>query len=232
LGVHTFRTPTTLWIYAPTTQLLHKEYGLKEDKVFDEQFMDRWRYIMTTIGRVLISSDNTPQFYVLYFADTVIGLDYAIVGSVLDIQKSYAGAIQWPEANRRYVIKGRNAPEAIGDTAGAHLQPYDIRMQDFLAEQIAQRIAGAFQEEDMKKYFAVDKSDGAFRDQKFIFEYAIRQTATPPSPVDIHAKVFEIITYVIQTYEFKDFYWVEILDEVTKERFEVSGTMIWARPKN
>lgn len=230
LEVTTQRTTTVLWIYAPLSKILHQDYGTKEDKIFDEEMSDKLRNILTTIGRVLISSDNTPEFFALTASDINLGLDYTIIGNVLDIKKSYAGFIPWTETNRRYVIGFRIAPEAIGDSSGTHLQVYEINLVDFLAEQIAQRIGAQFQGEERKKYFKVEKSKGSFRNDTFIFEYSIEQILKPPKEIDIKKEILNTITYCIKTYEFKDFTMVEINDLIRQDKLILSNATIWARP--
>jgi hypothetical protein len=229
LDVTTQRTDNTLWIYAPLSKILSEEYGIKEDKMFDEGMTDKLRNILTTIGRVLISSDYTPDFFALVASDINLGIDYTVIGSVLDIKKSYAGIIPWTEANRRYVIRLNLAPEAVGDTAGKHLIAYDIRLADFLSEQIAQRIAVHFQEEGRKKYFKVEKSEGRFFNDAFVLEYSITQIAQPPQPADIKKEILDIITYCIKTYEFKDFSMLELTDLVRQDKLTLSKAAIWAR---
>lgn len=229
LDVSTERTSTTLWIYAPLDKILHEEYGIKEDKIFDEEITDKLRNILNTIGRVLISSDNTPEFFALVTSDINIGLDYTIIGNVLDIKKSYAGFIPWTEANRRYVIKFKIAPQAIDDTTGTHLKAYDIRLPGFLAEQIAQRIAVEFQQEGLKKYFKIEKSEGLVSNDTLIFEYAIKQIAEPDKIIDIKKEILDIITYCIKTYDFKDFSMVEINDLTRQDKLLVSRVAIWER---
>ncbi|MFA5096597.1 MAG: hypothetical protein WC478_04570, partial [Candidatus Omnitrophota bacterium] len=135
LDVTAQRTSRTIWIYAPLNKILSKDYGVKEDKIFDEEVLEKMRNIIGTIGRVLISSDNTPDFFVFLASDIVLGIDYTMIGSVLDIKKSYADFIPWTEANRRFVNRFKAVPEAIGDTTGFHFIPYNIKMEDFLAEQ-------------------------------------------------------------------------------------------------
>jgi len=218
LDVTTRRTSNTLWIYAPLTEILHKDYGIKEDKIFDEEMMNKLRNILTTIGRVLISSDSSPEFFALLVSDINIGLDYTIIGYVLDIKKSYAGFIPWTEANRRYVIGFKIAPQAIGDIEGRHLDTYEIRLSDFLATQIAQRIASQFQQEDLKKYFKVAKSEGRFSNDIFIFEYSIEQISKPNKEIDIEKEILKTIAYCIKTYEFKDFLVVELENSITGEK--------------
>ena len=218
LDVITKRISNTLWVYAPLTKILHKDYGIKPDKVFNEETSDKIRNILTTIGRVLINSDYTPEFFVLVVLDIDIGLDYRMIGYVLDVKKSYAGFIPWTEANRRYVTKFRIAPEAIGDISGEYLEVYGIRLPDFLAEQIAQRIALQFQGEALKKYFKVEKSEGRFSNDTFRFEYSIEELSKPERKIDVKTQILKTIAYCINTYEFKDFLFVEIEDSLTGEK--------------
>ncbi|HNX81395.1 MAG TPA: hypothetical protein PKL77_04550 [Candidatus Omnitrophota bacterium] len=232
LDVTTRRTHTTIWIYAPVEKILHKDYGVKEDKIFDDDISEKLRNILTTIGRVLISSDNSPEFYVLQTSDINLGIDYTMIGSTLDTKKAYAGFLPWTESNRRYVIKFKLAPEAVGDKTGKHVRHYDITMAEFLTDQIAQRVGAAFQEENMKKYFEVKKSEGQFQDKSFRFVYAIKQTGNPPHPVTIRRKIIEIATYCIQTYEFKDFDSIEFVDELSNDALLLNRGAIWARPKD
>jgi hypothetical protein len=229
LEVTTKRTANTLWIYAPLDKIMHKDYGIKEDKIFDEEMSEKLRQILMTIGRVLISCDNTPEFFALVASDIKIGLDYIIIGNILDMKKSFAGFLPWTEANRRYVIGFKIAPETIGDTEGKHLKFYDIKLGDFLAEQIAQRINVQFQHEGRNKYFKVKKSQGAFRDDKFIFEYDIEQIAGTEQKTDIKKEILETIGYLLKSYEFKDFLVIEINDLASNDKLVLSRVAIWSK---
>jgi len=230
LDVFTQRMHSTLWIYAPLEKILHKDYGVNKDKVFDEDMMEKLRNILTTIGRVLISSDNTPQFYALVASDVNLGLDYTIIGNVLDIKKSYAGFLPWTEANRRYVFRLRMSPQAMGDRTGFHVELYDVQLSDFLAEQIAQRIGAEFQGEKLNKYFQIEKSDGIFRDGAFLFEYSIKQIAKPEKETDIKNIILDIITYCVKSYDFKDFSSVVLTDLLTQDKLNLNRGSILARP--
>jgi hypothetical protein len=230
LDVITARTPTTLWVCAPLSKILHKDYGKKEDKIFDEEMVDKLRNILTTIGRVLVSSDRTPEFFVLVASDINIGLDYTLIANALDIKKSYAGFIPFTETQKRYVIKFGLAPEAIGDTTGRHVQIYDIRLPDFLAQQIAQRIASLFQADELNKYLKVEKSDGVFNNGTFIFAYSIKEILKPEKNINVMKEILKIITYCIKTYEFQDFSSLEITDLLTQDKLVLSRQEIWVRP--
>jgi hypothetical protein len=230
LDVSTQRAHNTLWIYAAMDKILNKDYGLKEDKILDEEIMDKMRNIITTIGRVLISSDNTPEFFAFMASDIKLGIDYTMIGNVLDIKKTYADFIPWPEANRRFVIKFKASPEAIGDTTGVHFIPYEIKMGDFLSQQIAQRIGARFQSEELKGFFKVDKSEGKFEDGVFSFEYSISQIAKPKKEIDIKNEMLDIIAYCLKTYEFTDFSGISLTDALTLDKFELNQEAILTRP--
>ncbi len=245
LDVTTQRTPTTLWIYAPLEKILHKDFGIDADKIFDEEISDKLRNILTSIGRVLISSDNTPEFFALVASDINIGLDYTIIGNVLDIKKGYAGFTPWTESNKRYVLKFYANPDAIKDLTGQHLKAYDITLPDFLADQITQRINIYFQNETHKKYFKIEKiegkfdssnltfekSSGNFNKGNFIFNYSINQISKPAQEINITKEILKIIAYCFKTYEFKDFSNVGLNDlSNTKNNVTLNREAIWAIP--
>ncbi len=226
LNVTTQRKGNTLWVYAPVERILHKDYGKDQDKIFDETISDKLRNILTTVGRVLISSDDTPEFFALLASDIKLGIDYTIIGNVLDMKKSYADFIPWTEINRRYVIKFASAPEAIGDTSGFHFMPHEITMGWFLKEQIAQRIGAFFQSDEMRNYFKVSKSEGEFTDRIFIFKYSIENTARTPKKIKVRKEILKIVAYCIKTYEFTEFEGVVITDIPAQETLYYSKTEI------
>jgi len=231
LNVTTQRAGSTLWIYAPVDKILHKDYGVKEDKVFDDDIAEKLRNILTTIGRVLISSDNTPQFFALMASDIKLGIDYTIIGNVLDIKKTYAEFIPWTEANRRYVVKFSVAAEAVGDNTGIHLNAYDITLPDFLAQQISQRLAMEFQGEKLKKYFKIIKSEGTFNNGIFDFEYQIETLTKPPKKINMYKEILKIANYCLKTYEFTDFSQVRITEAISRDRIDYNKAAVLNAPE-
>jgi len=212
LKVITKSSSNTLWIYAPLPRIIHKDFGIDKEKFLDEEMVDKLRNILITVGRVFLSAENPPEFYSLVASDINLGIDYTLIGNTLDIKKSYAGFIPWTEANRRYVIKVELNLKALGDQTGEHLDPYDIKMEDFLTQQITQRIGMRFQDEELKKYFQVEKVNGNFNKDTstFEFEYAIKKLIE--SKVKVEDEIIKIISYVLNSYEFDRFLMVEIKD--------------------
>lgn len=230
LDVITERAETTLWIYVPLSKILDKDYGVKEGKIFDEEMTDKLRNILSTVGRVVLSSNKAPEFFALWASDINIGLDYILIGNVLDIKKSYAESLPFTELNKRYVMKFAVNPQAIQDEIGRHLKPYNITLPDFLTQQMVQRISVEFQGENLKKYFKVEKVDGIFNNGAFILEYSIKPLARPDKTIDIMKEILNTVTYCIKIYEFQDFSWVEINDLVTQDKIVLNKAQILARP--
>jgi len=230
LDVITERRETTLWIYLPLAKILDKEFGIKEGRVFDEEMVDKLRNILGTVGRVVLSSNKAPEFFALWASDINLGLDYILIGNVLDIKKSYAGSLPFDELNKRYAMKFNINPEAREDRVGRHLKLYDIRLPDFLMQQMIQRISADFQKEELKKYFQVEKIDGIFNNGTFILEYSIKPHAFSDKTIDITKEILNIITYCIKTYEFQDFSQVEINNLLTQEKLILNKAAILAGP--
>lgn len=225
LDVITKQTDNALWVYAPLSRLINKDYAKDKTKLLDEGMIDNLRNILITVGRVILSADKSPEFYCLVASDiTEIGVDYTLIGYTLDIKKSYAGLIPWTETNRRYVIHIELNPQALSDTVGRHVWVYNITLEDFLARQIAQRISGRFQDDELKNYFQVESATGRFNVGTFYFEYAIKEIL--PKDIDIKEEMLKIISYVIQTYEFEDFSMVELKDSTNQDTRVLSKARI------
>ncbi|MBU1090309.1 MAG: hypothetical protein KKC42_00505 [Candidatus Omnitrophica bacterium] len=212
-------------------RLLDKDYGIVEGKVFDEEISHELSNILSSVGRVLLSSENNLEFYVMVASDINTGLNYTIIGNVLDIKKSYAGAIHWTEINRRYVIGLTDDPTAIGDTTRENMQAYDIAFQDFLVTLIAQRISAKFRDENWKEYFQVEQSDGHFAENTLLFEYSIKQIKPADEEIDIKQEILKIISYCVDTYEFDSFDQVRLIDLVKQETVVLNRAAILALPK-
>ncbi len=212
LNVAPIRVGNTLWVYAPQPRLLHAEFGKNPEKVFDEELLDKARNILTSISRVLLSSDKAPEFFVLVLSDINLGLDYSLTANILDIKKAAAGGIPWNEANKRYVIGFEQAINAKGDLSGEHLKVYDLKLSEFLSRQIVQRVRMLFQEESIKKYFSLKEVNAGFRNKVFSLEYSMAKKAEQKEKPDIPRAILKSIAYCFKTYDFKDFSRVQIRD--------------------
>ncbi len=212
LDVTTQRVGNTLWVYIPLTELLHKDINVNREKFFSDAAKEKLMNIITSLSRVVLSSDKSPDFYALVASDIEAGIDYTLIGYILDIKKAYASFIPSTELDRRYVMKLTHEPKSVEDKDGSHLRVFDINFNDFLAEQISQRINFKFQDEEFRKYFQVNSVQGQYKDRDIILQYNIKQILPPPKPIDIQQEILKIIAYCVSTYEFKDFNQIGLID--------------------
>jgi len=220
LRVNTERVGNTLWVYAPVEKMLHDEYGLKGNGYFDEGAKKKIRDIDFTITRLILSSDNIPEFVVFVVSDINLGIDYTTISATLDTKKYYSDFLTVSEIDKRRVVRLKSAPEAIQDETGFHILKTGIKLPDFLAEQIAQRINSHFYSEGMEKFLKVENVEGKFKDGIFYFEYSIVKTALPKERVSIRSSILKIIAYCIDAYEFKNFKGAALKDVRTDDQFE------------
>ncbi len=191
---------------------MHKDIGVNRDKFFSEAAKEKLLNIVTSLSRVVLSSDKSPDFYALVAADIKVGMDYTLIGYVLDIKKAYAGFIPSTELDRRYVMKLINESKSVEDKIGSHLQVFDINFNDFLAEQISQRVNAKFQGEELVKYFKVNSVQGQYKNKNLILQYDIKQIFPTKEPIDIQQEILKIVAYCVSTYEFKDFNQIGLTD--------------------
>lgn len=97
-----------------------------------------------------ILEETPPDFFVLVFADIKRGV--AIKGTSyfqdMKMALSYQPALTSEEFGKRYVNELYGDEELIGDSDGTHLKVSDIRLEDFLAKQIENRVKFAFAQSD------------------------------------------------------------------------------------
>jgi hypothetical protein len=223
LNVTTAVVGKTLWVYAPVSRIIDKDYAITKEKIFDDDMSEKLRNIMTSIGRVLISSDQAPDFYRLVVSDTKErGIDYLITADTMDIKKAYANFLPFTEMNRRYLIKLQDAPGAMGDVSGGHIHPYDISREEFVADLISQRIETRFREDDLKNLYEVKSVKARFADGDLFIDADIKPNEIRlliPANSYIIDESLKIIAQVSRDYNFWKFQNVEIDDmEARKDK--------------
>jgi len=218
MAVATQLAGNTLWVYYPIDRIINKDYEVTKDKLFDEEMSNKLRNLTTVIGRVLISADRSPDFFCLVISDIKErALDYMLIANALDIKKTYANFLPWPEMNKRYVVKLLNAPNALGDSTGEHIQPYDISWNEFIGNQISQRIESRFREDDYKALYSVKEVTAQFTPTTLVVNADIKMQELRIGNIrndKIIGESLKIIAQVIRAYNFKDFIQVEIHDTI------------------
>lgn len=204
----------TVWVYIPLPRLISK------DIQWDKEMLDRINKVMMGASRVLLSMKPRPQFLVMVASDTQeYGIDYTAITWIPDIVKFQLEFISRDEFSRRNIIQIKENISAISDTEGNHIEKKEIKMPDFLAEQIAQRIRLKFmQEPEFKDYFKLTSASAVFVGDTFKINTDITQIKTPPKPIDIQREILKIVAYVIKEYDFKDFLLAEVENVASGEK--------------
>lgn len=225
LDISTKLIGSTLWVYIPLEDIISKlpepekyieRFLLEDKKNFFEEKILKVNYlikpaaekeklqemaldksvnekifgkVLPVIRRVLFSIDNSkkdnPIFFCIVAADIKNGLELKYIFHLLDLKKISYGYISQTEYQHRIVQDSAISAQIIGDKDGTHLDYRDITLDEFIADQIQGRIKLKFQKPEVEKNADIDK------------------------------EVLKIVAYTLNTYEFKDFGSVEMLNLVT-----------------
>lgn len=201
----------TLWIYIPQPQLITKEAQ------WNKETIEKVNKVKMGACRVVLSMNPRPKFMAVVASDIgEYGIDCTIINWINDIIKVQLQNISRDEFFRRSVIKIEDNPRALFDREGKHIEKKDIKLEDFLVEQIAQRINASFTSEaKFKDYFQVGKTSGFFNEDTLRINADIKQIKTPPTPIDMEKEIARIVAYVIKAYELKELLLVEIENTAT-----------------
>jgi len=241
LDVVTNLTGRTFWVYLPLENIITKstkpekyiERFLVEDKT--NQFNERVLWVnylvkpipeterqqemtldksvntkifnvLQVIRRVFFSmdnrqSENNPIFFCIVTADIVNGFELKQIFHLLDLKKISYGFISQTEYQHRIIQNTAVSGQIIGDKEGRHLVYEDITLEDFLAAQIQGRIRMKFQKPEVEKDADIDK------------------------------EVRKIISLTLNTYCFKDFALVEMMNLATGAKIILNQAAIFAELK-
>lgn len=148
--------------------LLKFEYEIKEipevketqDKKLNPDALDKISKILRTVRRIIFSlkpNGFKPKFFAVLTSDIKNGIEILDITYVDDLKKVFYGIISWTEYQHRSLEFVNLSLEAIGDSEGKHMNPYDIDFNDFLAEQIKQRLSIKFNRPEVEKGADIDK---------------------------------------------------------------------------
>ncbi len=216
LRVTTSLTNNTLWVYMPMEKILDGNFNFLESASLS------FDHANLIIGRAILNSLNPPDFYVLVASDIKsIGLDYMIVIYTTDLKKYYYSRISRGEFSKRKVVQSKLNLMALTDTDGTHIQPRDINMHKFLAEQLKNRIEDMLKENFKGFSSNANLVEASFSVNRFIFKLDTRQTK-PITNIDITKEALKIISKVLRDYDFRDFSEVNLAEAATRKNIAVS----------
>ena len=170
-----------------------------QNKKFNPEVADKINKTLRTIRRVLFNlkpQKYEPRFFVLAATDIKTGIELVDTTYIDDIRKVSYDMISWIEYQHRTLENVNVSFTAIGDKKGRHLRMRDIDFQDFLLEQIKQRIQVKFNRNETEK--------GA----------------------DIDEEVLKTVKYVLEIYKFKDFLVLELKNSLTRKKVTLSRSAV------
>lgn len=133
--VNSWLTDETLWVYVPFGNIVDQTGQPTAD------FTKNTRQIFLTLRRAFLNMDNPPQFYSFVLSDVEDqGLDLYRIGFVRDFIKFQMGLISLQQINQRIVVLSAKNKQALGDTEGKHIHPYNITIGDFIGYLLRQRL--------------------------------------------------------------------------------------------
>jgi hypothetical protein len=160
-----------------------------QEMVLDKSVNEKIFNVLQVIRRVLFSMDNfekdKPLFFCIVTADIVNGLEIKQIFYLRDLKKLSYGLMSQTEYQHRIVQNTALAPLAIDDKNGAYLGYRDITMEEFIADQIQNRIRLKFQKPEVEKDADIDK------------------------------EILKIIAYTLKAYEYNNYNFVEISNLVS-----------------
>ncbi len=162
--------------------------------------------VLQVIRRVLFSIDNTrkdnPIFFCIVTADIKNGFEIKQIFHFLDLKKISYGFISQSEYQHRVIQDTAVSAQVIGDIQGTHLDYQDITLEEFIADQIQQRIRMKFQKPEVEKNADIDK------------------------------EVLKIIAYTLDTYAYKNFTLIEMTNLVSGAKTILNQAAVFAGPKD
>ena len=178
-----------------------KERDTAIDKSVNEKIINLLRIIHRVLSSTGTAKEAKPSFFCIITADIKNGFELKQLSYVMDLKKFSYGLISQTEYEHRVVWDQSIAKEIIGDRTGTHINYSDITLNEFIANQIQNRIRLKFQNSE------VDKN------------------------ADINKEVQKIVAYTLEIYGFNDFAILEILNQATGERTILNASAVFANSK-
>ncbi len=183
------------------------------------EFDEATRKVLTTIHRVLLSSDATADFYVLLMSDPKTpGAYLTIVRYMDDVRRTNANMLDTPEMFARTIFE-LNFVGTNNLTIDQYV-PRDIRLEEFLSWQIARRIQHKLTDTLQPAGAAeVGRCGGEFRDGEFAFTLNVVPASGSVLDDATMREIFKAstteIAQVLSSYHFNDFQSVRLIYPLT-----------------
>jgi hypothetical protein len=184
-----------------------------------DEFEEAVRKALTTIHRVLLSTDAEVEFYVLLLSDPdAPGAYLTMVRYMDDIRRANASMLDPAEMFARTIFE-LNYVGAAPVTIEQYV-PREIRLEDFLSWQLARRIQATLTEELRPLGIAnVGRCGGRFQGREFVFTLDVTPATEGPLDEPMLHHVFEastdVIAKVLSSYRFESYDSIRLVHPLT-----------------
>lgn len=175
--------------------------------------------IMQEVSRVALSTDLPVDFCVVVIRDVPHGSAFTITRSVDDTRRAEADAIGVEESINRTVF---GQEKVAPNTDRTHFVLKEVKLPDFLTDQIVQRIRFNFSKDSTKDGAAGQNAfalvDGAFDRSKGrrALRFSVIGLKASEDPHSTILGVFKVVNDVLAGYHFTDFDVIEIQDYLNR----------------
>jgi len=190
----------TLWAYLPVENMINKE------NMIDEEIHKKIGNIYLNIQRVILSTPKHIDFFVLAVSDIKAGIDFIMIGYVLDMKKFMVSLISRNDFFSRLIRKAHPNPQAVADIEGNHINKFDIKFSDFLINQMLERIQWHFHSDSR---FAINLINASFNEGILKILYDIRMKEGNGGN-NIKEEILKIVASTLRKYDFKEFLALEL----------------------
>ena len=208
-----------------SVQLVGKTIGVQVplEKLFDSTLKlspevgDTLDGVILATSRVVLSTDDPPDFYVVVARDKRIpGVELKLIRYVQDIRRLNYGDLSRSEYTKRMLFEFGLGLGIFEEDDRFHID--EVKLEKFLSDQISQRIKSQLDEEkELKKDVDVRSVQGDYLSGKFVFNLDVQRrgiTLWESLGSEEEKKIIEsalsVILEVLRGYRFQNFESVEI----------------------
>ena len=199
-------------------------------------FDELGRKVLTTLHRVLLSTDAEIRFYVLLVSDPKTpGAYLTMVRYLDDLRRANANMLDTPEMYARTIFELNlmgSQPLNI-----EQFVPRDVKLEDFLSWQLARRIQHKLTEDLQAAGHAdVGRCGGEFRNGEFVFTLNVAPTQGETLDEKTLQQVFQdstdVVTKVLSSYKFSSFDAVRLIHLPTGRNLVLPKTRLDVFPRS
>jgi hypothetical protein len=215
-------------VVGKTAAALYYVDTLLDDKgQIPREIHEKMGQIMQVVTRVALSTDLPLDFCVVVIRDRAHLNELYVTRSIDDTKRANSDAIGVEESiNRTLFGQGKYQPNAEGEKS---FVLDEVKLEDFLAEQIAQRIRFGFAKEtkDVNDAAAAGAQapfvlvDGVYNRDERKFRFSVLSLKAE-EPQETMRMVLRMVKEVLGGYKFVDFDGIEILDYLNRQKLEIS----------